>query len=525
MNFTSRQSLFLGFAIGMAVAVLAGVSLWRAQPAPRKATLVEPATAAQSATPPSVQAGAESGTQPGTIVELSDAEQNAAGIQLAEVRLQPLVTEVSAFGRVEQPESQLSTISARVAGRIDKLYLQYTGQNVQRGQMIAEVFSTELLAASDEYRLALDSRKQLGSAAEPDALRAADDLVSASRRRLELWGLTTAQIDHIASGRNSADVAIYSNTSGTVVERKVTQGQYVNAGDMLYSVADFSTVWVKADVYEADLPQIRPRQPVEITSDALSGRTIHGYVEFIEPQATSETRTIPVHIHVANPGMQLRPGMFVRAVFALHHENALTVPRSAILDTGTRKLVYVAKANGVFEAREVQTGAPNNDLFPVMAGLKPGERVVTNGNFLIDSQTRLSGGMTGLFGGSKEFAGNEGHGGGPSESQNAVPKMAKLTYRTEPDSVKGAAPAKFLVTLSDGEGKPVTDAQVTVTFVMPAMPAMNMPEMRAKGDLSWTGKEYGGTIDVPTAGSWNVIVEATRNGAVLASQHARITAH
>jgi Cu(I)/Ag(I) efflux system membrane fusion protein len=525
MRFTSRQALFLGFAIGLAVAILGGVLLWHMQRAAPKATLAQSANAAEAVHPAEAQSGADTGTQPGATVELSDSEQNAAGIQLAEARRQPLVTEVSAFGRVEQPESQLSTISARVSGRIDKLYLQYTGQNVQRGQMIAEIFSNDLLTASEEYRLALESRKQLNAAAEPDAIRAADDLVSASRHRLELWGLTPTQIEHIASGRNNPDVAIYSTTSGTVVERKVTQGQYVNAGDVLYSVADFSTVWVKADVYEADLPQIRSRQPVEITSDALSGRKIHGHVEFIEPQAINETRTIPVHIHVANPGMQLRPGMFVRAMFAVHQENALTLPRSAVLDTGTRKLVYVAKANGLFEAREVQTGAPNNDVFPITSGLKPGERVVINGNFLIDSQTRLSGGMSGLFGGSKEFAGNEAHGGGSPEPQSTSPTTTKLSYRTEPDPVKGATQVKFLVLLSDAAGKPINDAQVKVTFVMPAMPAMNMPEMRTKGDLSWTGKEYGGTIDVPMAGFWNVTIEATRNGAVLASQHSRITAH
>ena len=525
MKFTSRQSLFLGFAIGLGVAILAGVVLWHMQRASRKATLVQSANAAEAVQLADAQSRVDTSTQPGSMVELSDSEQNAAGIRLAEVRRQPLITEASAFGRVEQPESQLSTISARVGGRIDKLYLQYTGQSVQRGQMIAEIFSTELLTASDEYRLALDSRKQLNSTAEPEAIHAADDLVSASRHRLELWGLTPAQIEHIASGRNNPDVAIYSTTSGTVVERKVTQGQYVNAGDLLYSVADFSTVWVKADVYEADLPQIRSGQLVEITSDALSGRKIHGDVEFIEPQATNETRTIPVHVHVANPGMQLRPGMFVRAVFAVHQENALAVPRTAVIDTGTRKLVYVAKANGVFEAREVQTGTPNNDVFPVTAGLKPGERVVTNGNFLIDSQTRLSGSMSGMFGGSKEFAGNAAQGGGSPESQSATPQAAKLTYRVAPNPVKGATPAKFVVLLTDANGKTITDAQVDVTFVMPAMPAMNMPEMRAKGDLTWSGKDYGGTIDIPMAGSWNVTIEATRNGAVLASQRARITAH
>jgi len=526
MNTNNRKFLFLGLFLGLVLAVLAGVALtvidrrWHSQTG--TAPVTDSPTSVSS--PSQSQPATNCGTEPGATVELSEEEQKMAGVQITEVSRKPLMTEISAFGRVEDPESRLSTISARVAGRIDKLHLQYTGQNVERRQAIAEIYSPELLSASEEYKLALDSRNQLSASAEPDAIRAADDLISASRRRLELWGMTPTQVEHIAAGQDHPDVTIYSTTSGTVVERKVTQGQYVNAGDMLYSVADLSTVWVKADVYESDLAQIRTGQSVEITSDALSGKTIHGSVEFIEPKAATETRTVPVHVHVANPGMRLRPGMFVRAVFSLHQENALVVPRSAVLDTGTRKLVYIAKAGGVFEAREIQTGTPSNDLFPVISGLKPGERVVTNGNFLIDSQTRLSGGMTGLFGGSKEFSDHQTNEGGSPESQQAGAKTTKLRYRVDPDPLKGAAPAKFTVQLLDA-GNPVADAQVKITLVMPAMPSMSMSEMRASGALSWNGKEYSGTIDVPTAGPLNTTIEATRNGHVLASEHVRLTAH
>ncbi len=522
MKFSNRQSLLIGLGTGLLLAVVGGVAVKAIARAlnSRSTAALMTSPERKPAAPEKSQTMIDSGTEPGSTVELSEDEQKAAGVQISEVRRQRLATEVSAFGRVEDPESRLSTISARVAGRIDKLYLQYTGENVERGQAIAEIYSPELLSASEEYKLALDSRGQLKGGAEPEAVRAADDLVSASRRRLELWGLTPKQIDEVAAGRVNPDIVVYSTTSGTVVERKVTQGQYVNAGDVLYSVADLNTVWVKADVYESDLPQIRAGQPVEITSDALSGKTIHGNVEFIEPQASVETRTVPVHVHVANPGMRLRPGMFVRAVFAVRQEDALVVPRSAVLDTGTRKLVYIAKEDGVFEAREIQTDTPNSDWFPVLSGIKPGDRVVTNGNFMIDSQTRLTGGMTGLFGGSKEFGDHQTPGGvAPQPS----PMNAKITYRTDPDPVKSAAPAKFYVQVVDDAGKAIPNAKVTVTLVMPAMSVMNMPEMRTTGDLSWEGKGYSGTVNVPTAGFWNTTIEATRNGQILASEHARLT--
>ena len=228
--------------------------------------------------------------------------------------------------------------------------------------------------------------------------------MDASHRKLELWGITPEQISAPATG-GVPHVALYANAEGTVVERKVTQGQYVNAGETLMTLADLSEIWIKADVYEDQLPQIHPGQDVDITAEALPNRKLHGHVQFIEPTTNPQTRTVPVHVHLANPGMRLMPGMFVSATFVSRAAGpTVVVPRVAVLDTGTRKLVYVAKADGVFEAREVQVGAPTEDLFPVMKGLKAGDKVVLNGNFMIDSQAQLSSGMTGLFGGSKEFA-------------------------------------------------------------------------------------------------------------------------
>ena len=196
---------------------------------------------------------------------------------------------------------------------------------------------------------------------------------------MELWGISAKQIDSAGTNRAQAAVptiTMYSTAEGSVVERKVTRGQYVNAGDTLFTVADLSTVWVKADVYESQLAEVKAGQAVEITSEALPNKTIHGQVELIEPTANPQTRTVPVHVHVANPGMRLRPGMFVRTKFVSPGErDTLLVPRSAVLETGTRKLVYVAKADGVFESREVEVGAPSEDAYPVLRGVQEGEKV------------------------------------------------------------------------------------------------------------------------------------------------------
>lgn len=462
------------------------------------------------------------GTEPGTTVQLDADEINAAGVQLAKVSTARLKTSVDSVGRVEQPEAQLATVPARVGGRIDKLYVQFTGETVRRGQAVAEIYSPDLVASAEEYRLAIQNRDRMRGSSEKEAIENSNDLVAASRRRLELWGVSEKQISAAAAGDAGLHVTIYAPNGGSVVERKVTRGQYVNAGDALFTVADLSTVWVKADVYEFQLPQIRPGQMVDITSDAMPDKVVHGRVDFIEPEANPQTRTIPVHVHVPNPGMRLRPGMYIRAEFVSPGEReTLVVPRSAVLDTGTRKLVYIAKGDGIFEAREIQAGTPSEELYPVVSGLKAGEEVVTNGNFLIDSQTRLTGGMTGLFGGSKEYKNNE-KSGAPSPS-SAQP-TAKISFSVEPNPARGAADNMFHVSLADASGKAIPDAQVTVTLVMPAMPSMSMPEMRNSFQLPSVQGMYMGKGNVGMAGSWNVSVEAKRNGQVIATYRTRMSA-
>lgn len=463
------------------------------------------------------------GTEPGTAVQLAPDEINAAGVQLAKVTTARITTTVETVGRVEQPEAQLATVPARVGGRIDKLYVQFTGESIRAGQAVAEIYSPDLLASAEEYRLALQNRERMRSSSEREAVENANDLVTASRRRLELWGVSDKQIEAAGTGTAGLHVAIYAPSGGSVVERKVTRGQYVNAGDALFTVADLSTVWVKADVYEFQLQQVRPGQMVEVTSDALPDKVLHGRVDFIEPEANAQTRTIPVHVHVPNPGMRLRPGMYIRAKFISPGEReSIVVPRSAVLDTGTRKLVYIAKADGVFEAREIQTGAPSEERYPVLAGLKPGEEVVTNGNFLIDSQTRLTGGMTGLFGGSKEYTNQNAPASG--SGQNAEKPGGKITFAVEPNPPKSAAENLFHVSVLDENGKPVPDAEVTVTFIMPAMPAMGMPEMRSSFKLPYSQGMYMGKGDMGMAGSWNVVVEAKRNGQTVATYRTRLNA-
>jgi RND family efflux transporter MFP subunit len=527
MNTRERFLIVAGLVLGLFIAgVMFGVSRFvRPEGSAAKTAEMAPSMPESRSENTSTQLGGHQhgsdtiseATQPPQGVQLTEDEQRSIGLQTAVVHHRLIRRELLAVARVEEPETQLANISARIGGRIDKLHVDYTGQPVRRGQPIAEIYSPEILSSAEEYKLALENRKRLGNGAEPQAISGADELVTASRRRLELWGLTPQQIDTIGSSdRPQIDLTIYSPASGIVTERKVTQGQYVNTGDVLYTVSDLSTIWVKADIYEVDLPQVHVGQTVEITSESLPGTKLRGQVGFVEPMVNGQTRTTAARIQVANPGMRLRPGMFVQVRFATSSgPHTLAVPRSAVVDTGTRKLVYVAKGNGVFEAHEVQLGPVGDDYYPVLAGLRDGDRIVTEGNFLLDSQTRISGGMSGMFGGSKEF-----------NQQQAAPESAqfKVSFRSDPATPQGGAEAALHVSVQDAAGKPVTDVQVHVTLFMPAMPAMGMAEMREAAVLGWRGSDYVGSIKVPTPGTWTVTVEVSRGGELLTNYRTSLNA-
>src|SRR5437868_5496680 len=250
---TQRQLAWIGIGGAMlAVAVALGAAVGQHS---HSRTSPRPEQILPSAPAPQTSSGG---------IALNPDEINAAGLQVAEVRSVRLNTNIDAFGRVEQPEAQLSVVPTRIAGRIEALHVQYTGQHVRRGQKVAELYSPDVASSLEEYRLARRNREAMQNA-DAEAREQADALVVASRRRLELWGLSSEQIE-ISTPSTELRIPVYAPAGGTVVERKVARGQYVNAGDTLFTLADLSTVWVKADVYESQLSQIRQGQTVKITS-------------------------------------------------------------------------------------------------------------------------------------------------------------------------------------------------------------------------------------------------------------------
>jgi membrane fusion protein, copper/silver efflux system len=445
-------------------------------------------------------------------VQLTDEEQKAIGVETVEVERKTIRKEITVPGKVAEPETGIGTISARIGGRIEKLLINVTGETVNRGQPVALIYSPEVFAASEEYRLALENHQRLSASKEQQARSDADELVRASRRRLEIRGLNAEQIDEIASSSGAAiQITTYSPAAGVVTKRNVAEGQYVKEGDVLFELADLSTVWVQADIFESDIPLVRTGQRAQISASALGSSSIQGNVSFLQPSVDAQKRSITARIQVANAQMRLRPGMFVQVSLDTPlATDVVAVPRSAVLDTGKERVVYVAKDNGVFEKRSVEASIAGDDYYAVNKGVAPGERVVAHGSFLIDSQTRLSGSITGMFGGSRAF------GGDTSEY--------KVTLQSEPAALKGGSEGTFHVKVTAPDGTLITDAQVQLTLVMPAMPSMGMGELRSAIELRWNGSEYVGKGPVAMAGPWNVTIEARRGGQLLGVYKTRFDA-
>ncbi len=327
-------------------------------------------------------------------VTLSPEAIRATGVTVAPVLRETLHRGIRTVGSIEIDETRQARVAARVAGRIEKLYADFTGQEVKAGAPLYALYSPELVATQREYLLALENRQRL-AAGTADAVRSADELVAASRDRLRLWGIGPGQIAALEKDRSpKASMTFPSPITGTVLQKTAVEGQYVTEGTELYLLADLSSVWLMAQVYEYELGRLRVGQTAEVTVSALPGRTYRGRIAFIEPVLDRETRSLRVRIALPNPRGELKPGMFADARLEIPAAPGLTIPKSALIDTGARRIVYVETAPNTFSARDVKTGDASGDRVAVLEGLAEGERVVTAANFFVDSQAQLSGGAS-----------------------------------------------------------------------------------------------------------------------------------
>ena len=325
-------------------------------------------------------------------VSLSSTQRVMANVATTEARNEILNKEINAAGIVQYDQSRQAKVTAWAAGRIDKLYLNSVGAMVSKGSSVAELYSPDLVAAQQEYILAIKSREELKSSPFPAISQNGEGMVSSARERLKLLGVREGQIAMLEkNGRPDIRLAIYSPFSGVVIEKMVQQGQYVNSGEVLFNIADLSTVWVEVELYENEFPNIHIGQQVEIRSQSFPGNVFTGRIAFIYPFLDPKTRTLKARVEMRNPGLKLKPEMFVNAIIRVHLESTIVVPLTAVIDTGKRQVVWVESSPGMFEPRDVQVGEKNTDNIQILSGLNPGDKVAVSGAYLIDSESQLKG--------------------------------------------------------------------------------------------------------------------------------------
>ena len=336
----------------------------------------------------------EASSGPGIVIPNEKLQRLAVRTTTAAAR--SLTREVRAVGTVQVDERRQVTVSPKFEGYVTQLYVATTGAPVRRGQPLLEVYSPELVSSQVEYRIARRNLERYGGAS--DALRAPlAELVEASRARLRNWDIEARDMSSLERDDPQRNVVLRSPADGVVLEKLARTGQRFMPGEPLYQIARLDSVWLVASVFEQDVSIVAPGMPARVTLEAYPGRSFSGRVVFVYPILDASTRTLSVRIELPNPDGLLKPGLYGRVTIdAPALEAPVAIPRDAVLDSGVRRLVFVAHGDGRFEPREVELGAQAGGYVKVLKGLEAGEPVVTDGNFLIDAESNLRAGTAAL---------------------------------------------------------------------------------------------------------------------------------
>jgi membrane fusion protein, copper/silver efflux system len=369
-------------------------------------------------------------------------------VQKLGVRSEPAVMRsldkvVKAAGRIEVDERRVFAIAPKFEGWVERLFVNATGQPVSKGQPLFEVYSPELVSAQREYTIAAEAVKALKDAGD-DPQASMKRLADSSLTRLKNWDISEEQVRALAqSGETRRTLTFRSPVSGIVMEKKAVQGMRFMPGDSLYQVADLSAVWVVADVFEQDIALVRTGSKAKVSISAYPDRSFEGTITYVYPTLKAETRTVPVRLEIANPRQLLKPAMFAQVDLPVGGKaKVLTVPNSAVIDSGTRRIVLVQLAEGRFEPREVKLGSRTDTYVEVMDGVKEGEQVVVAANFLIDAESNLKAAIGGF--------GHSAHGGAPAAGAATPPSTTPVT------------PARTATTTAGGtiESEPIAKSPV-----------------------------------------------------------------
>src|ERR1700676_1413479 len=528
-----RRAFWIAVTTTIVLAIVASVLWWRlshtgtaAQPGNSSASesmeaMSHPSSANSSGSEPVSAGDAHAGNMqaaPLVPIQLTPPRMQSLGMVLGKVESKPVNTELRFYGNVQVDERRQAYVQTRFAGWIRKVYADATGNFIGKGQPLFTIYSPDLVSTEHEYLLAKKNSESLQQSKVSGVASGASSLFSAAKERLLQWEVSPAEIEKLdQGGKVITDLTISSRVSGYITQKNALPNMYVQPETMLYTIADLSDVWVLAQVFQSDAGKIKPGDPAEVTVDAYPGRVFNGRVDYILPQLDMNTRTLPVRLVFANPGLKLRPGMYVNVRAKLPMGRQLVVPASAAFHSGTKNLLFVYKGEGSIEPREVELGPQVGDELVVTRGIKAQEQIVTSANFLIDSEAQLQA-AAGAFVPPPP-------GAGQAASMNAPPQQqANVEVTTDPDPPhKGSNTVRLKLTVPDGQ--PIAGANVTVTFFMAAMPAMGMASMKTVINASDKGGGmYEGKGDLGSGGTWQVTVRAQQNGQTIANKQLTLNA-
>jgi len=350
-------------------------------------------------------------------VTLSPTQQLLANVATEPAARKNLSKKIHTVGKIDYDETRLVHVAARFGGRVDKLYVDFTGKEIRKGESLLEIYSPELVSAQQEFLLALNAYETLKESSIHEPTQSSKSLLESSKEKLLLWGITEEQINELEKTKKvKTDMIIYSPASGTVIRKSVVEGMYVKEGESLYDIADLRNVWMYADIYESEISGVNLGQSVEVRTNAYPDRIFTGKINFIDPVLNPTTRTVKIRADLPNPRKVLKPEMYVEAIIeSQQNKNSLTIPASAVINTGHRIVVWVEKEPGVFIPKDVKLGERIGDLYVILDGLQEGEMVVSQGGFLIDSEAQLRAAWSGP---------HVGHGAmGESEKSQEMEKM------------------------------------------------------------------------------------------------------
>jgi RND family efflux transporter MFP subunit len=466
------------------------------------------------------QGGTATGNDPVLApIQLSPQRLQSIGVRLGTAQIKAVSNDIRVTGNVDVNERQLATVQLRFPGWIRKVFVDAVYDYVRKGQPLFTIYSPDLVTTEQEYLLARKNQQELKQSSVDGVAAGADALVDAAKERLQQWEVPQSEIAKLEStGRPITDLTINSSVSGYITERNALPNMYVQPESKLYAVADLSTVWVDAQVFQTDIGRIKPGDAATVAVDSYPGKIFKGRVDSILPQVDMNTRTVRVRLVLPNPGLLLKPGMFVNVLLKAPAGKGVTIPASSVFHSGTRNLVFVNKGEGSFEPREIELGSRVGDDVVVLRGLKAGESLVTSANFLIDSEAQLQA-AAGAF-----VPPPPGAGAAASMNRPEGAPQANVDLTSDPSPPRKGGNV-FQVKLTGANGAPIAGAQVSLAFFMPAMPAMGMAAMKANVDLSDKGNGmYEGKGDLESGGTWQVSIVARQNGTVIASKQLSVNA-